>query len=128
MPAGNWAYMAARQPYPPRCKPACCPALAGQFHTTQKLVGLRPRKPSLLSSNDTFHQACISQPNPGPQHNIAIGRFTYHGKQFPLYRQCCRWLLARSEEHTSELQSLMRNSYAVFCLKKKKQTTAQHTH
>src|SRR3546814_4682228 len=31
----------------------------------------------------------------------------------------------RSEEHTSELQSLMRNSYAVFCLKKKK--TKKHT-
>src|SRR3546814_7298630 len=29
----------------------------------------------------------------------------------------------RSEEHTSELQSLMRISYAVFCLKKKKQNT-----
>src|SRR3546814_5287181 len=29
-------------------------------------------------------------------------------------------LYDRSEEHTSELQSLMRNSYAVFCLKKKK--------
>src|SRR3546814_6280093 len=29
----------------------------------------------------------------------------------------------RSEEHTSELQSLMRNSYAVFCLKKKKKAT-----
>src|SRR3546814_9487375 len=29
----------------------------------------------------------------------------------------------RSEEHTSELQSLMRISYAVFCLKKKKETT-----
>src|SRR3546814_9138524 len=29
-------------------------------------------------------------------------------------------LVARSEEHTSELQSLMRISYAVFCLKKKK--------
>src|SRR3546814_10607305 len=28
----------------------------------------------------------------------------------------------RSEEHTSELQSLMRNSYAVFCLKKKNKT------
>src|SRR3546814_1411879 len=28
--------------------------------------------------------------------------------------------IRRSEEHTSELQSLMRNSYAVFCLKKKK--------
>src|SRR3546814_5947050 len=34
-------------------------------------------------------------------------------------RSCSRWGLPRSEEHTSELQSLMRNSYAVFCLKKK---------
>src|SRR3546814_5175171 len=33
--------------------------------------------------------------------------------------------MARSEEHTSELQSLMRISYAVFCLKKKKITTRQ---
>src|SRR3546814_1894346 len=31
---------------------------------------------------------------------------------------------SRSEEHTSELQSLMRNSYAVFCLKKKKPSTS----
>src|SRR3546814_5856469 len=31
----------------------------------------------------------------------------------------------RSEEHTSELQSLMRNSYAVFCLKKKKNKRLQ---
>src|SRR3546814_4011235 len=31
-------------------------------------------------------------------------------------------LLQRSEEHTYELQSLMRNSYAVFCLKKKNKT------
>src|SRR3546814_5549610 len=40
--------------------------------------------------------------------NIAIER--------PLYAN----VVARSEEHTSELQSLMRISYAVFCLKKKK--------
>src|SRR3546814_8918623 len=33
----------------------------------------------------------------------------------------------RSEEHTSELQSLMRISYAVFCLKKKKQINTQLT-
>src|SRR3546814_1463665 len=32
---------------------------------------------------------------------------------------CCCSSVHRSEEHTSELQSLMRNSYAVFCLKKK---------
>src|SRR3546814_4438670 len=34
---------------------------------------------------------------------------------------------ARSEEHTSELQSLMRISYAVFCLKKKKKKKTEHT-
>src|SRR3546814_2070763 len=34
----------------------------------------------------------------------------------------------RSEEHTSELQSLMRISYAVFCLKKKKQKNKHTTH
>src|SRR3546814_3540799 len=42
----------------------------------------------------------------------------------------CRGLqeLNRSEEHTSELQSLMRNSYAVFCLKKKNyKNTTHHT-
>src|SRR3546814_9933598 len=33
----------------------------------------------------------------------------------------------RSEEHTSELQSLMRSSYAVFCLKKKPHNSAPHT-
>src|SRR3546814_9619516 len=34
----------------------------------------------------------------------------------------------RSEEHTSELQSLMRISYAVFCLKKKNNTTTKTKH
>src|SRR3546814_10793821 len=34
----------------------------------------------------------------------------------------------RSEEHTSELQSLMRISYAVFCLKKKNKTQITHDH
>src|SRR3546814_2623548 len=42
-----------------------------------------------------------------------------------LQRQARAELALRSEEHTSELQSLMRISYAVFCLKKKnKQNTA----
>src|SRR3546814_8333460 len=36
-------------------------------------------------------------------------------------------LLDRSEEHTSELQSLMRHSYAVFCLQKKTYTTTQNS-
>src|SRR3546814_3289849 len=38
------------------------------------------------------------------------------------------WVRARSEEHTSELQSLMRTSYAVFCLKKKTITNTLHQH
>src|SRR3546814_2692468 len=36
--------------------------------------------------------------------------------------------IGRSEEHTSELQSLMRISYAVFCLKKKIKTTYNNQH
>src|SRR3546814_2616284 len=38
------------------------------------------------------------------------------------------FFVARSEEHTSELQSLMRISYAVFCLKKKKKYIQQNKH
>src|SRR3546814_6524490 len=49
-----------------------------------------------------------------------------------LQHQAALALKARSEEHTSELQSLMRISYAVFCLKKKKYVTNiqhnQHPH
>src|SRR3546814_6398284 len=44
-----------------------------------------------------------------------------------LSKLCARWCRERSEEHTSELQSLMRISYAVFCLKKKK-NKQQHPH
>src|SRR3546814_10722981 len=44
---------------------------------------------------------------------------TLDGYTGPAYAQASG---CRSEEHTSELQSLMRISYAVFCLKKKKQT------
>src|SRR3546814_9969046 len=50
----------------------------------------------------------------------AVGRGrhgTYGGEGCP-----AGTLRSRSEEHTSELQSLMRISYAVFCLKKKKHT------
>src|SRR3546814_8590234 len=52
-----------------------------------------------------------------------------------LHRSARSIIIDRSEEHTSELQSLMRNSYAVFCLKKKKyrkrqvhNKTQTHTH
>src|SRR3546814_2519552 len=41
-------------------------------------------------------------------------------------RSSACWSASRSEEHTSELQSLMRISYAVFCLKKNKKTSVYH--
>src|SRR3546814_7715735 len=41
----------------------------------------------------------------------------------PEYDRASQSILTRSEEHTSELQSLMRISYAVFCSKKKNTTT-----
>src|SRR3546814_7706251 len=47
------------------------------------------------------------------------------GETYKLSDLQVRAILDRSEEHTSELQSLMRISYAVFCLKKKKK---QKTH
>src|SRR3546814_4071069 len=43
-------------------------------------------------------------------------------------RSCCGASLLRSEEHTSELQSLMRISYAVFCLKNKTLLELYTTH
>src|SRR3546814_8253857 len=46
----------------------------------------------------------------------------------PLLHEQVVQRLARSEEHTSELQSLMRISYAVFCLKKKKKHQKTITH
>src|SRR3546814_1568429 len=47
--------------------------------------------------------------------------------QFPGVQMRAGEVLGRSEEHTSELQSLMRISYAVFCLKKKKTCKKKHT-
>src|SRR3546814_5741906 len=58
---------------------------------------------------------------------IRIPAFLYRSRSRP---GCNILNLAwrRSEEHTSELQSLMRISYAVFCLKKKKTMTSTTTH
>src|SRR3546814_5719838 len=55
----------------------------------------------------------------------SVGRTFAHGgmRSWNSLRNSSR---SRSEEHTSELQSLMRISYAVFCLKKKTETTTQH--
>src|SRR3546814_4740234 len=54
--------------------------------------------------------------------HIDIAELRYEGGKGFLYVAVDRTSKLRSEEHTSELQSLMRISYAVFCLKKTKLT------
>src|SRR3546814_4777671 len=59
-----------------------------------------------------------------PRHNVRIGMVGKYVDLTESYKSLTEALvhagIHRSEEHTSELQSLMRISYAVFCLKKKK--------
>src|SRR3546814_3469103 len=72
------------------------------------------------SKRRTDRRACrIANATSRPHHRSRVQPPPYWR-----YRPCGRnrpsWACPRSEEHTSELQSLMRISYAVFCLKKKK--------
>src|SRR3546814_10493942 len=67
------------------------------------------RSPASPGARGRFHAVGLSRP--------AEAAARTAGKLENAQRRC---YFARSEEHTSELQSLMRISYAVFCLKKKK--------
>src|SRR3546814_16384287 len=103
-------------------------------------VFLRIRRPPISTRTDTlFPYTTLVRSSqycrlyPGGQRHTCHGRdlsltfFSYCEKELPilLYWQFNWGELSvvenylRSEEHTSELQSLMRISYAVFCLKKK---------
>src|SRR3546814_3169629 len=64
-----------------------------------------------------------------PTHQQGLRCTRRKGSAQPLLHQTVTSLYGRrSEEHTSELQSLMRISYAVFCLKKKKNKKARASH
>src|SRR3546814_4366971 len=75
-------------------------------------------------------QLCRARPGQGAARAGPRGRLALRGVS---YRRSGRLAVGadrarhRSEEHTSELQSLMRISYAVFCLKKKKQKQSTKT-
>src|SRR3546814_1865297 len=102
---------------------------------------LRPEMPSpfspdgggfyLPTSVETFHPAGASAEIPSIRsHTSGRQRTTLDEMNLQRGKGCTLamrlWLVLRSEEHTSELQSLMRISYAVFCLKKKNRK--EHTH
>src|SRR3546814_5185466 len=62
----------------------------------------------------------------GPGKPASLWQMSERRDQCNAHQCCgCAGAAGRSEEHTSELQSLMRISYAVFCLKKKKRKTTK---
>src|SRR3546814_1914882 len=71
----------------------------------------------------TFMPKPIKEDNGSGMHtHISIwdkGNPLFAGNGYAGLSDMCLYFIGRSEEHTSELQSLMRISYAVFCLKKK---------
>src|SRR3546814_6239209 len=79
---------------------------------------LRLRAPQRLGGHLQFAHAVVFGPVALRGHGVLLVRRPsgYAAPHQPL----------RSEEHTSELQSLMRISYAVFCLKKKKHKSYKH--
>src|SRR3546814_9213975 len=89
----------------------------------RRLFAPRPRQPRLALADGRRHDPSrlsgIGQPVGG-----AVRPYPRGGRGRTPARLGI--LQPRSEEHTSELQSLMRISYAVFCLKKKKQQNITH--
>src|SRR3546814_983631 len=80
------------------------------------------RRPPRSTRTDTlFPYTTLFRSRPARDAARGDGRLNYRLRQS--YKTSRHpGLVPRSEEHTSELQSLMRISYAVFCLKKKKET------
>src|SRR3546814_1043559 len=83
-------------------------------------VGFPPFRGGALKYADTVGMKTILD---------KCAKYAHLGKLYEPTESMKKMAAERSEEHTSELQSLMRISYAVFCLKKKnKKKTMQHDH
>src|SRR3546814_1259238 len=85
------------------------------------VVAHHRRQPELGAALAGERQA--HQPTRMGDHEVDVGRLDQLGGHDQVALVLA--VLVRSEEHTSELQSLMRISYAVFCLKKKNKAYAQ---
>src|SRR3546814_8829587 len=78
--------------------------------------------------NTMTQRAAFDQLLPLPPSDDAVARHDWDYIYEPDAQAVLEHVLTRSEEHTSELQSLMRISYAVFCLKKKTKQLIYYTH
>src|SRR3546814_3725604 len=86
------------------------------------------RTDTLFPYTTLFRSSWLDKKNPSKvlkdQQTADVFGFIARERPPPRYKKLQKEE-SRSEEHTSELQSLMRISYAVFCLKKKKNKTTQ---
>src|SRR3546814_18815984 len=92
------------------------------YHYLLPFFFLMIRRPPRSTRTDTlFPYTTLFRSSTG---NHATAGFRHARLTCPelLFNRLIKLSAVRSEEHTSELQSLMRISYAVFCLKKKKNT------
>src|SRR3546814_3477445 len=76
-------------------------------------------RPDILQRRGAYPPPAGASDIPGLEVSGEVVAVGSEADQMIIGERVCA-LLPRSEEHTSELQSLMRISYAVFCLKKKK--------
>src|SRR3546814_7417146 len=106
---------ALASPITRRCLPDMTPEHAGQMLLVRKSAAMGNLRDGLLRVAKQ-----IFRPLDPAAHHILMRRHSHLGSELPGEVRHAHRGEIRSEEHTSELQSLMRISYAVFCLKKKK--------
>src|SRR3546814_12236367 len=103
----------------------CCCLYCFLYSLFVLLFFLMIRRPPRSTRTDTlFPYTTLFRSKAAVPVRACNDRFTTGS---PVSLAGCLMFAERSEEHTSELQSLMRISYAVFCLKKKKKKTNINT-
>src|SRR3546814_8143739 len=109
-------------------RPRICLAASGGGHIRQ-ILDLKPfwrdHDYYLVTEPTALGQSLAAEHPTRFVDHFAFGQARIASK-LTLITSGIRNMWARSEAHTSELQSLMHISYAVFCLKKKNMTQAQH--
>src|SRR3546814_5459580 len=108
---------------PPHAASGTSGLVSSQLRNSARLDGISPaageisREISLASARSRAISGSFSHPTFSSDTRVSTPANSHQPSKLPM---------GRSEEHTSELQSLMRISYAVFCLKKQKNKYNYH--